>query len=79
MSGRPRTTSFAEGGKPGQNAPFGGMRTISEYEFFGSAMLVRPSKMAVDQSSASQDTGILRLFLTSFTSFRTITLFITPL
>ncbi|XP_076438546.1 glycogen synthase kinase-3 beta-like [Babylonia areolata] len=30
MSGRPRTTSFAEGGKPGQNAPFGGMRTISK-------------------------------------------------
>ncbi|GFR60047.1 glycogen synthase kinase-3 [Elysia marginata] len=30
MSGRPRTTSFAEGGKSGQNAPFGGMRTISK-------------------------------------------------
>ncbi|XP_025102511.1 glycogen synthase kinase-3 beta-like [Pomacea canaliculata] len=30
MSGRPRTTSFAEGGKPGQNTPFGGMRTISK-------------------------------------------------
>jgi len=30
MSGRPRTTSFAEGGKAGQNAPFGGMRTVSK-------------------------------------------------
>lgn len=30
MSGRPRTTSFAEGGKSGQNAAFGGMRTISK-------------------------------------------------
>ncbi|GFO16094.1 glycogen synthase kinase 3-beta [Plakobranchus ocellatus] len=30
MSGRPRTTSFAEGGKSGRDAPFGGMRTISK-------------------------------------------------
>ncbi|KAH9504269.1 hypothetical protein Btru_064492 [Bulinus truncatus] len=30
MSGRPRTTSFAEGGKSGQNATFGGMRTTSK-------------------------------------------------
>lgn len=30
MSGRPRTTSFAEGGKPGSNAPFGGMRTVNK-------------------------------------------------
>ncbi|XP_059161544.1 glycogen synthase kinase-3 beta-like isoform X2 [Physella acuta] len=30
MSGRPRTTSFAEGGKSGQSAPFGGMRTTSK-------------------------------------------------
>lgn len=29
MSGRPRTTSFAEGGKSGGSAPFGGMRTIN--------------------------------------------------
>ena len=33
MSGRPRTTSFAEGGKSGGSAPFGGgMRTISKSE-----------------------------------------------
>ena len=31
MSGRPRTTSFAEGGKAGGSAPFGGMKTISTY------------------------------------------------
>ncbi|KAK3609608.1 hypothetical protein CHS0354_038608 [Potamilus streckersoni] len=30
MSGRARTTSFAEGGKGGQTAPFGGMRTVSK-------------------------------------------------
>ncbi|BFZ13840.1 hypothetical protein BsWGS_16878 [Bradybaena similaris] len=30
MSGRPRTTSFAEGGKSNQNTQFGGMRTISK-------------------------------------------------
>ncbi|ESP02177.1 hypothetical protein LOTGIDRAFT_185982 [Lottia gigantea] len=30
MSGRPRTTSFAEGGKAGSSAPFGGMRTINK-------------------------------------------------
>lgn len=29
MSGRPRTTSFAEAGKSGGSAPFGGMRTIN--------------------------------------------------
>ena len=31
MSGRPRTTSFAEGNKTGSTAPYGGMRTISRY------------------------------------------------
>ncbi|XP_060606498.1 glycogen synthase kinase-3 beta-like isoform X2 [Ruditapes philippinarum] len=30
MSGRPRTTSFAEGGKAGGSAPFGGMKTINK-------------------------------------------------
>jgi len=30
MSGRPRTTSFAEGSKQGQGAPFGGMKTTSK-------------------------------------------------
>ncbi|VDI08035.1 glycogen synthase kinase-3 beta-like [Mytilus galloprovincialis] len=30
MSGRPRTTSFAEGNKAGSTAPYGGMRTISK-------------------------------------------------
>lgn len=30
MSGRPRTTSFAEGNKTGSTAPYGGMRTISK-------------------------------------------------
>ncbi|XP_070202653.1 glycogen synthase kinase-3 beta-like isoform X3 [Littorina saxatilis] len=30
MSGRPRTTSFAEGAKSGSNQAFGGMRTISK-------------------------------------------------
>jgi hypothetical protein len=30
MSGRPRTTSFAEGGKAGSQPSFGGMKTISE-------------------------------------------------
>ncbi|XP_041372510.1 glycogen synthase kinase-3 beta-like isoform X2 [Gigantopelta aegis] len=30
MSGRPRTTSFAEGGKAGQSASFGGMKTVSK-------------------------------------------------
>ena len=32
MSGRPRTTSFADGGKAGNSAPFGGMKTISKSE-----------------------------------------------
>ena len=30
MSGRARTTSFADGGKQGQNSAFGGMKTISK-------------------------------------------------
>lgn len=30
MSGRPRTTSFADGGKQSQSAQFGGMKTISK-------------------------------------------------
>ncbi|XP_052254339.1 glycogen synthase kinase-3 beta-like isoform X2 [Dreissena polymorpha] len=30
MSGRPRTTSFADGGKAGGSAPFGGMKTINK-------------------------------------------------
>jgi len=30
MSGRPRTTSFAEGAKQGTSTPFGGMKTISK-------------------------------------------------
>ncbi|WAR05275.1 GSK3B-like protein [Mya arenaria] len=30
MSGRPRTTSFADGGKPGGSAPFPGMKTINK-------------------------------------------------
>ena len=31
MSGRPRTTSFAEGNKPPANPPLGGMKISSEY------------------------------------------------
>lgn len=31
MSGRPRTTSFAEGNKPPANPPLGGMKISSKY------------------------------------------------
>lgn len=33
MSGRPRTTSFAEGNKPPANPTFGGMKISSEYHW----------------------------------------------
>jgi len=38
MSGRPRTTSFADGAKPGGSANFPGMKTISKCLDFVSVM-----------------------------------------
>lgn len=39
MSGRPRTTSFAEGNKPPANPPLGGMKISSKYHNLACALV----------------------------------------
>ena len=43
MSGRPRTTSFADGAKQSSSSSYGGMKTISEYSEFWSRVILGPS------------------------------------
>lgn len=58
MSGRPRTTSFAEGNKPPANPPLGGMKISSKYH-----NLSRFPFFSLTLSLSLQPHGSRRLFL----------------